>query len=73
MERGRQMGECDAECDQAANERTPLMGRTLQPTLELRNMVQNDDDVDVETRQSREIDVIFGGWPERLLNRYVRA
>lgn len=46
------------------------MGRTLQPTLELRNMVQNDDDVDEGTRQLREIDVIFGGWPERLLNRY---
>jgi len=72
-ERGRKKqtySKCDAECDEAANERTPLMGRTLQPTLELRNMVQNDDDVDEGTRQLREIDVIFGGWPERLLNRY---
>lgn len=74
-ERGRQMQICQyrryGDDKQGQHERTPLIGHTVPSTHELRNMVGGVHDVDVRTRQSGdEIDLIFGTWPRRLINRY---
>ncbi|KAM6498307.1 hypothetical protein JOM56_006255 [Amanita muscaria] len=75
-ERGRQMQICQyrryGDDKQGQHERTPLIGHTVPSTHELQNMVGGVHDVEVRTRQSGdEIDLIFGTWPRRLINRYV--
>lgn len=67
------------------DERTPLMAAKRSDavtalaleggdgeSVEESELCESDDDDEYEARLNREIDLIFGKWPGRLLNRYVR-